>query len=102
MNLTRERVGAARAIAVGADILQLGLFPLFGEGFLSPLNDALDALVCAALILLVGWHWAFLPGFVAEMIPGLNLVPTWTASVLFATRGAHEPAMPPADEVVDV
>jgi hypothetical protein len=34
---------------------------------------------------LLGWHWAFLPTFAAELIPGLDLVPTWTAAVFYVT-----------------
>ncbi|MEO8432376.1 MAG: hypothetical protein ABI592_12765 [Acidobacteriota bacterium] len=81
------RIRAARGLAIAADVLQIAVFPLFGPGALSPWNDALDLLVAAALTRLVGWHWAFLPSFVAELVPGLDLVPTWTAAVLFATRG---------------
>jgi hypothetical protein len=35
---------------------------------------------------LLGWHWAFVPSFLAELVPGLDLVPTWTLAVLIATR----------------
>ena len=35
---------------------------------------------------LVGWHWAFLPAFIAEFTPGLDLVPSWTLAVVIATR----------------
>ncbi len=41
----------------------------------------------AALIRLLGWHWAFLPSFVVELVPGVDLVLTWTAAVWLATRG---------------
>ena len=90
------KIQAARAIAVGADLIQLGLFPLFGEGVLSVWNDALDVVVALILIRLLGWHWLLLPSLVAESVPGLNLVPTWTAAVLFLTRGGGEPAPPPS------
>ena len=81
------RVRAARLIAVAADLLQIGLLPIFGPGVVSPADDALDVAVAGLLTWLVGWHWSFLPSFVAELVPGLDLVPTWTAAVLFATRG---------------
>jgi hypothetical protein len=92
--LTTRKIQAARAIAVGADLIQLGLFPLFGEGALSVWNDALDVGVALVLIRLLGWHWILLPSLVAESVPGLNLVPTWTAAVLFLTRGGVGPAPP--------
>jgi len=34
----------------------------------------------------LGWHWAFLPTFAAEMLPGFDLFPTWTTAVFFVTR----------------
>ncbi|MGE0455028.1 MAG: hypothetical protein AB7O37_09015 [Vicinamibacteria bacterium] len=99
--MTRRRVLAARVLAVVADGLQLGLFPLFVGGALSVMNDVLDVLVAAGMIALVGWHWAFLPTFLAELVPGLDLVPTWTMAALLATgRGATEtPAVPGAPGV---
>jgi hypothetical protein len=72
---------AAGVIAIVADALQLALFPLFAEGVLSPLNDALDVLVAVILTRLLGWHWVFLPSVVAELVPVLDLAPTWTAAV---------------------
>ena len=84
--LTRNRILAARTVAVCADLLQIGLVPVFGEGFISPFNDALDIAVCLTLTALVGWHFAFLPGFLIEMMPMVDLAPTWTIAVLVATR----------------
>ncbi|MGH9368903.1 MAG: hypothetical protein ACRD3M_14660 [Thermoanaerobaculia bacterium] len=84
---TRRRVWLARGIAVAADLLQIVAFPLFAPGIASPWNDALDLAMAAAMTWLVGWHWAFLPSFVAEVVPGLTLVPTWTAAAFFVTRG---------------
>jgi len=84
--ISATRVRIARVIAVAADALQLGLFPMFGVGALSILNDCLDVAVGIVLVFLVGWHFAFLPSFVAELIPGLDLIPTWTVAVWLATR----------------
>lgn len=102
MNVSRRRVLAARALAVIADAVQLGLVPLFAEGAASLVNDVLDVVVGLGLVFLVGWHWAFLPAFVAELVPLADLAPTWTLAVLFATRGkppapeAPKPALPGA------
>jgi hypothetical protein len=38
----------ALGIAAAADALQLAVIPLFGEGFASPVNDALDLAVAGA------------------------------------------------------
>ena len=76
----------ALVIAVLADALQIVFFPMFVEGAFSPLDDLLDVAVAWVLIRLLGWHWALLPSFVAKVLPGVDLVPTWTVAVLLATR----------------
>jgi hypothetical protein len=77
-----HRFWLALAIALASDAVQLAVFPFFVEGAASPWNDALDAVVALSLTLLMGWHWAFLPSLVAELVPGIVVVPTWTAAVL--------------------
>ena len=91
---TSNRVKAARVLGIVADAVQLGLLPLFVEGWVSPLNDVLDVVVAIAMVALVGWHWAFVPAFFAEMIPVFDLVPSWTAAVLIATRNAPTEVAP--------
>jgi hypothetical protein len=76
----------ALGIALFADALQIVFLPLFGEGVLSPVNDLLDIAVAWVLTRLLGWHWVFVPSFLAELVPGLDLVPTWTLAVLMVTR----------------
>ena len=92
--MTAGRVRAARLIAVAADLVQIVGFPIFAGGGASPWNDALDVAVAAAVTALVGWHWAFLPSFFAELVPGLDLVPTWTVAVFLATRGTARASTP--------
>src|SRR5208282_6242863 len=58
----------------------------FAEGALSPADSVLDIVVGIVLVRLLGWHWAFLPTLAAELIPGLDLFPTWTAAVWFVSR----------------
>ena len=77
----------AFGVAIAADVLQWVLWPLFMGGAVSPLDDVVDLGVAAVLIRLLGWHWAFLPAFLAEVLPGVDLVPTWTLAVWLATRG---------------
>ena len=71
--------------------MQIAFVPAFGEGLLSPLNDVLDGVIGLLMVRLVGWHWAFLPTFVAELVPGVELFPTWTAAVWYATRASARP-----------
>src|SRR5438874_13134636 len=73
---------AAMLLAIAADALQIFVFPLFAPGALSPADDMLDLAVAAVLVHLLGWHWEFLPAFAAELLPGVDLVPFWTLSVL--------------------
>ena len=82
MNKTR----LAWIVAIVADLLQIVFLPILGMGGFSPVMDGLDAIVAIVMILLLGWHLAFLPTVVAELVPGLNLIPTWTVAVFFVTR----------------
>lgn len=83
----RRRARLALGIAIAADLLQWVLWPLFLAGFASPVTNVLDAAIGVVMVWLLGFHWAFLPTFVAELIPGVDLVPTWTLAVWLATRG---------------
>ncbi len=85
-DLSPRRILVARVIAVVADAVQIGLMPLFASGAVSPFNDVLDVAVAVVMIRLLGWHPAFLPTLIAELIPLVDVFPSWTIAVLFATR----------------
>jgi hypothetical protein len=70
-------------VAMAADAVQIAVLPLFVEGGISPADVLVDVAAAFALSKLIGWHWAFLPSFVAELTPGLDLFPTWTAAALY-------------------
>lgn len=100
MEDSKGRVLAARVIAVLADAVQIGLLPLFAGGALTGFDAALDVVVGAAMVALLGWHWAFLPAFAVELLPAVDLAPTWTIAVFFVTRrmgpsAAHAEVVPP-------
>jgi hypothetical protein len=82
----RTRFRVALILAMAADALQIFGFPLFAEGALSPADDVLDIAVAAVLVQLLGWHWEFLPAFLAELLPGVDLVPFWTMAVISVYR----------------
>ena len=94
----------AMLAAIVADVLQLAVFPLFVEGALSPADDILDLGVAALMTHLLGWHWEFLPSFLAKLVPGVDLVPFWTIAVVNVWRKAkrvaetekHTQQLPPA------
>jgi hypothetical protein len=102
----RSRFRAAMVLAVAADALQIFVLPLFAEGAFSPADDLLDLAVAAVLVRLLGWHWEFLPAFVGELVPGVDLVPFWTLAVASVYRkwkritvtaeetGEQRPALP--------
>jgi hypothetical protein len=81
-------------IALGADALQIAAFPWFAEGGVSPLDSVLDVVVGFLLIRMLGWHWAFLPTIVTEVLPGADLFPTWSAALLFVTRDRMKSSEP--------
>ena len=52
----------------------------------SPADDILDFGIAAVLVHLLGWHWEFLPSFLAKLVPGVDLVPFWTMAVVNVYR----------------
>jgi hypothetical protein len=85
-SLKRPEHRLAWTIAIAADALQIAAMPLFAAGGISPADTLLDLLVAFLLTRVLGWHWAFLPSLLAELVPGFDLFPTWTAAVFFVTR----------------
>lgn len=95
--LQKSRVVAARAVAGVVDLIQIVLFPFFLQGALSPANAVLDVVTGVFMTWLLGWHIAFLPSFISEETPLLNLAPSWTIAVWWATSGKPEPTPPRPD-----
>jgi hypothetical protein len=88
----------AMLLAILADALQLVVFPVFVEGALSPADDILDLGIAAVMVRLLGWHWEFLPSFLAKLVPGVDLVPFWTMAVANVWRNAKRAAEVPTTE----
>jgi hypothetical protein len=81
------RKNIAIVIALIADGLQVAVTPLITVGGLGVFLDVVIDLVTAVImILLLGFHWAFLPSFLVELIPGVSLVPLWTLAAILATK----------------
>ena len=100
--LTRRRVWLAFVVAVVADGLQF-LFASLGPigWFLDEVIDVIAMILASGLL---GFHFLFLPTFVVEFVPVVDMLPTWTACVsavvLLRRRGQHgsvelPPALPP-------
>ena len=79
-------------IALAVDALQIAIMPLLFPG--SPWNNAIDLVTGAVMVWLLGWHIAFLPTFITELVPFVDLFPTWTVAVLFVTRKKKGPSTP--------
>jgi hypothetical protein len=75
--LTPLRIWPAFAVAIAADGFQLLLGPL-GWTFLDEITDVVTMIV---LSLMLGFHPLFLPTFLVEIIPVVDMLPTWTGCV---------------------
>ena len=89
--ISRRERRLAWFVALSADAIQILGLPLFSAGAASPFDAATDVAAAILLCKLLGWHWAFLPAAIAELVPGLDLFPTWTAALLYVLRNRrHE------------
>lgn len=75
--LTRRRIALALVLAGLADALQIALGPVGWFLF----DEIIDVLAMVALTLLIGFHPLFLPTFIVEIVPIVDMLPTWTACV---------------------
>jgi len=75
--LTRRRIVLALVLAGLADTLQLALGPAGWFFF----DEIIDVLVVIAMTLLIGFHPLLLPTFIIEIVPIVDMLPTWTACV---------------------
>ena len=64
----------------------------------------LDCVVMVATTMLLGFHWMLLPTLFVEVIPGLDLLPTWTACVAYVVwrRKKEQIRQQPQNPVIDV
>lgn len=86
--LSKARIRTAWVIALAVDAIQI---PAAATGPLGWFLDAgLDVITMLLMWALLGFHWAFLPSFLTEWVPYLNLAPLWTLAVAIATRGRGE------------
>ena len=89
-SITRIRVAWVLALAV--DAIQIPATAAGPVGWF--LDIGLDLITMIVMWALLGFHWAFLPSFLTEWIPYLNMAPFWTLAVGFATRGRGEATLP--------
>ena len=90
--LTRSRIWLAFAAAIAADGMQLIFGPLGWFFF----DEAIDVVAMLLVSLTLGFHPLFLPTFVVEIVPLVDMLPTWTGCVaaVVAMR-RKQPPVPP-------
>jgi len=94
--VTHRRKMIATFVAGVSDLAQMVFFPVFVEGAASPLEIALDATTALVILLIVGFKWRLAIALALELIPGVDLFPTWTAVVLsLPSEAPPPPALPP-------
>jgi hypothetical protein len=81
-SVSRKRRALALAVAVIADALQIVVWPAFAGGAVSPIDDALDAAVALILLGTLGFSGRLAFAIGLELVPGMDLFPTWSAVVL--------------------
>ncbi len=91
---SRLRAGLALLVALLADAIQILLGPL-GWSFADEIIDVGAMLIIS---MLVGFHPLFVPTFIAEAVPVVDMLPTWTACVtaVVLLKRRHHPPPPPA------
>lgn len=96
--VSSKRKKIALGVAGLADLVQMGYFPIFGEGALSIPDDALDVVVALVLLVTLGFRWRLAFALAVELVPGATLFPTWTAVILSlpTVPEADPAATPPA------
>jgi hypothetical protein len=96
-----RRVKLAYATAIVADIMQLpvnlsffswGIATLGGSVPLEAIDTGIDVVAAVIINRLIGFHWALLPTFALELVPGLDALPTWTACVAYVTMRRRKKA----------
>ncbi len=95
--LTRKRVWFALLTALVIDGLQFSLGP-FGW-FL--VDEGLDVVGMVLISWAIGFHTLLLPTFVIELIPGPDMLPTWTGctAAVIMLRKKAKPQVPPTIDI---
>ena len=93
--VSRTRWALALCVALAADAAQIVLWPMFAEGIGSVFDDVLDGLVAFVLWALLGFRGRLALALAIELVPGLDLFPTWSAVVLAIPVRKAESSEPP-------
>ncbi|HEV2391198.1 MAG TPA: hypothetical protein VG146_02420 [Verrucomicrobiae bacterium] len=95
--LTRKRIWFAYSVAIATDAVQL----LFGA--VPGADEVLDVIAMVLVSAAIGFHPLLLPTFVIELVPIVDMLPTWTgctAVVIMLRKKA--PTQPPEAPPIDI
>src|ERR1700677_2169480 len=103
--ITRKRILIAYGVAIVADLIEFPIAALeltmIGAPVAMFFSFVLDVFVFGILTFLLGFHWLFLPSFLVEVVPGLDMLPTWVGCVFFVVRQRKkEQAVTVAPEII--
>ncbi len=107
--ISKSQKRLALAVAGTVDLLQIVLIPSFLAGY--AIDDALDVVAAMVLVAICGFKWQFAAAFFLELVPVVDIFPTWTAMVLTLPSRAEDPpqnvtaaAVPPRQNtnIIDV
>jgi hypothetical protein len=74
--ISKKRMALAFLVAAVSDA---GSIPAEA---IPPLEWGIDIVTAVLLLLILGFHWQFVPALIVEAIPGLAVFPSWMAAVL--------------------
>ena len=92
--ITRPRIWWSMVVAGTVDLAQFSLGP-FGWLWV---DQGLDVLAMLLIAPAIGFHPLLLPTFLIEFLPGIDMLPTWTActaAVILLRKRNSAPASPP-------
>ena len=98
---TTRRIWFALCVAVAIDALQFALGPL-GWIFV---DEGLDVVGMIIISWAIGFHILLLPTFILKLLPGPDMLPTWTActaAVIMIRKRANARQAPPPIDVATV
>src|SRR5437660_9482127 len=90
--LTRNRVRLAYTVAITADALQFLLLPLSWTF----VEQVIDVIAMILTWRLIGFHPLLLTTFALELIPLVDMLPTWTACVALVVSLRKKQQAPPS------
>ncbi len=91
---SRGRQIIALIVAILADGLHYFAWPLFFAGGISPFEWAEDLIVTVILLIILGFRWELIAAFGLELVPFIDMFPTWTAFMLYIMADSHRRSAP--------